>query len=432
MKKWHLHPKAVWKQVQEGSRIYLPDECRVIDLDHENTKKLELLGKDGMLDELLTPTIFSLIQEGIVRCGDEEQGQTLVPCKVRPNLDYVVLRLTNACNLRCRHCFVSSGKPEPDELSLSEIEQLFCAFDEFSPLVVVLTGGEPLLRPDLFEIAEMAAKHRMAVDLSTNGLLLTPERLERLASLSNLRYVILSLEGASAEIHDYVRGEGSFNATLALMDRLAKSGLTFSVNHCVSAFNLHSLSDTIDLALEKGAASVHVAMVSESGRARAHWSEFALTEEQRLQASLVVLRKFLQTGKVFAGEAEREVIAFENVGQRMAPNCGVGRDWCMIYSNGDVAPCRPVYAAVGAAGNIRQTSFGKIWRDSPLLNLLRNIRVEEISQCRSCRWISHCRGGCRARAFMTFGDWKAPQKMSYCRHYQVLLMEVQRVYEQSF
>jgi radical SAM protein with 4Fe4S-binding SPASM domain len=339
----------------------------------------------------------------------------------------VVLRLTNACNLRCRHCFVASGKPEPGELSTVEIARLFDSFSAFNPLVVVLTGGEPLLRADLFDIAALADQHNMAVDISTNGILLEDWHLERLAALPNLRYAVVSLEGPSAQVHDYIRGPGSFDATVALVCALVERGIAVSVNHCVTAINLPHLAQTIDLALGKGACSIHLATVSESGRARDHWTELALTPQQRQQVSWVALRKFLETGgQVLAGEAEREVGGIEEVSVE-AHNCGVGRNWCMIYANGDVAPCRPVYSAVGAMGNIRLQPFEDIWRGAPLLNTLRAIRDDQIPRCAACRWRSRCHAGCRARAYVATGSWAEPESQAYCRAYATMNLQVDRM-----
>jgi len=420
---WYLRRGAVWKRAAVGSHVYLPSACLTVTLNEETTDLLASL-ENGHYADPLPAALNDLVHAGMLTRRMEE-GRQLVMNRAEPRLDYVVLRLTNACNLRCRHCFVASGEPEPNELSLTEVGALFDALDEFNPLVVVLTGGEPLLRPDIFDVAELAADHHMAVDLSTNGLLLNKACLERLSRLPNLRYVIVSLEGPSPNIHDYVRGAGNFEATVVLIRTLVEWGIPVSVNHCVSAFNLPYLSATIDLALELGVKSVHVAMVSESGRARQHWSQFAMTEEQRRTATLISLRKFLESGKVFAGEAEREVTALgETPTER--DNCGAGYDWCMIYANGDVAPCRPVYAAVGAAGNVRQQPFDVIWRTAPLLNRLRTIRAEDIGRCKLCYWVSRCRAGCRAYAYMASGSWTAPQSESFCQDYRFLNAEIQR------
>lgn len=420
---WHLRRGAVWKQTAKGSRIYIPSSCRAIPLDEAATHLLAEL-RHNRCPESLPEVLVDLVRDGVLTQRADE-GQPLVMNQAEPGLDYVVLRLTNACNLRCRHCFVASSKPKPGELSLTEISRLFDSLDAFNPLVVVLTGGEPLLRHDVFDIAKLAAEHNMAVDISTNGTLLDTSHLEQLTELSNLRYVIVSLEGPSAHVHDYIRGPGNFDTTVNLIRALVERDIAVSTNHCVTALNLAHLSKTIDLALSLGAKSVHVATISESGRARDHWSELSLTEEQRRRASLISLHKSLETGRVFAGEAEREVpgIAEEPADLH---NCGVGRDWCMIYANGDVAPCRPVYAAVGAVGNIRNQSFESIWRTSPLLNELRAIRAEEIPRCKTCRWVSRCRGGCRARVYTISGSWAAPESETFCRHYHLLNIEIER------
>jgi radical SAM protein with 4Fe4S-binding SPASM domain len=421
---WYLGHGAIWKQVVEGSCIYVPSSSRALPLDEVTTQLLRELAQDDRCSESLPEILVNLVSEGVLT-QRADKGHPLVMNRVEPRLDYIVLRLTNACNLRCRHCFVASGKPEPGELSLAEIERLFKSLDIFDPLIVVLTGGEPLLRRDIFDVIMLAAEHKVAVDISTNGTLLDEPCLERFARLSNLRYVIISLEGPSAQVHDYIRGSGNFDMTVALVRKLVERGIAVSVNHCVTGFNIAHLSRSIDLALSLGAWSVHLATVSESGRARDHWSDLSLTEEQRRRASLIGLRKYLETGRVFAGEAEREVMGIVTEPSNLQ-NCGVGYKWCMIYANGDIAPCRPLYAAVGAVGNIHDQSFESIWRDSPLMNELRAVRADEIPRCKTCRWLSRCRAGCRVRAYTTAGSWVAPESESFCQHYHFLNVEINR------
>jgi len=422
---WYLPRGAVWKATANASRIYLPSAGRSLALDAVKTQLLIGLANGSYRSHALPDDLAQLVRDGVLTsCA--ENARPLIINRAEPRLDYVVLRLTNACNLRCRHCFVASGQPEPDELSLAEITRLFESLATFEPLVVVLTGGEPFVRRDVFDIATRAAQYNLAVDISTNGLLLKPQMLERLRALPNLRYVIVSLEGPTASVHDYIRGTGNFDATVKLMQTLSKQGLAVSVNHCVTALNLQYLSDTIDLALDLGARSIHLAAVSESGRAREHWSEFALTPEQRHQVSLIALRKFLQTGQVLAGEAEREV---SGLGEESSEthNCGVGRDWCMIYANGDVTPCRPVYASVGAMGNIRQQRFETIWRDSPLLNRLRAVHTAEIPRCAGCYWQNRCHGGCRARVYQATGSWTEAEAENHCRAFGQMNRQVDRI-----
>lgn len=420
---WQLRQGVIWKATPDGSRLYDPPQRRSWVLDPAATCALLTVGRAQTPD--LPGVLNSLTQQGWLVPATTE-GCSPQMNQAEPRLDYVVLRVTNACNLRCQHCFVASGRPESDELTLSEIARLFEALTIFEPQVVVLTGGEPLLRRDLFEIATLAQQQNLAVDVSTNGTLAKGERLDRLAGLPNLRYIILSLEGPTAELHDEVRGAGNFALTVNLMRELTGRGVAVSINHCVTARNLAHLTHTIDLALALGATSIHLAAVSEAGRACEHWDEFALTPQQRQTVSLIALQAFLKTGRVLAGEAEREVSGALEPPREMA-NCGVGQDWCMIYANGDVAPCRPVYTAAGAAGNIRIQSFETIWRESPLLTQLRAIHDEDIPRCRACAWRARCHGGCRARAYQATGSWLAAESEAHCHTYGDLNRQVNRL-----
>ena len=120
---WHLRRGAVWKQTAKGSRIYIPSSCRAIPLDEAATHLLAEL-RHNRCPESLPEVLVDLVRDGVLTQRADE-GQPLVMNQAEPGLDYVVLRLTNACNLRCRHCFVASSKPKPGELSLTEISRLF-------------------------------------------------------------------------------------------------------------------------------------------------------------------------------------------------------------------------------------------------------------------------------------------------------------------
>ena len=421
----YLNKGVIWKATEDGSRLYVPAIQKSISLDSVSSRELLELQNNEHQSFTLSKLVDRLLQDEFLVI-QEKFGRPLILNRETPRLDYVVLRLTNACNLRCKHCFVSSGQISPDELSFDEIETLLRDIAKFEPLVIVLTGGEPFLHPDLFKIIASAFEQNMAVDISTNGLFIDDEVIKRLKLLNNLRYIILSLDGHNANHHDYIRGNGNFEHIVKIAKKLKRANIRFSVNHCVTADNIDHLSQTIDLALQLGASSVHLATVSASGRANDHWSRLALNYEQRRQISIIQMQKFLETGRVFAGEAEREVSGFPH-GNTKVHNCGVGRDWCMIYANGDVTPCRPVYSAIGPVGNIRENSFNEIWQLSPLLNQLRNICADQIPKCSSCRWLDRCKAGCRARAYQEMGSWTASENETFCQEYHKLNIHINQL-----
>ncbi|MCX9014231.1 MAG: radical SAM protein, partial [Candidatus Methanoperedens sp.] len=133
--------------------------------------------------------------------------------KVRPPR-LIAWELTNACNLACIHCRASAIKePGPDELSTEEAKHFIDELVEYKP-ILILTGGEPLLRPDVYDIAEYATKKGLRAVLATNGTLLTPEIVHRLKA-AGIQRVSISIDGSSRETHDTFRAEqGAFEGAL--------------------------------------------------------------------------------------------------------------------------------------------------------------------------------------------------------------------------
>ncbi len=326
----------------------------------------------------------------------------------------IAWELTNACNLACIHCRASAIKdPTPDELSTAEAKHFVDELVEYKP-IIILTGGEPLLRPDVYDIAKYASGHGLRVVLATNGTLLTPDIAKKLKDVG-IQRVSISIDGSTKETHDIFRGEtGAFEAALFGIDILKNAGISFQINTTITKRNLTEIPNIYELALELGASALHIFLLVPTGRGEEIESEEIPSEEyervlnwfydksktSRIQLKATCaphyFRIMRQRAKTEGIKITRETHGLE----AMTKGCLGGSGFCFVSSKGDVYPCG--YLPM-LAGNIRQKPFKMIWEKSKVFNDLRDMGKLK-GKCGECEYRAVC-GGCRARAYALTGDY---------------------------
>jgi mycofactocin radical SAM maturase len=303
--------------------------------------------------------------------------------------------LTYACNLACVHCLSSSGRRDPRELSTSEC---MCIVDELQRMQVFyvnIGGGEPTVRRDFWELLDYATAHDVGVKFSTNGSRITQEVARRLAA-SDYVDVQISIDGASAEVNDAVRGTGSFETAIRAMERLAGAGMhNFKVSVVVTRENACQL-DAFKAIADRYGAQLRLTRLRPSGRGADVWHELHPTGGQQRQ-----LYDWLrQQGEdVLTGDSFFHLAAYGDPlpGLNL---CGAGRVVCLIDPVGDVYACPFAIHDAFLAGNVRDPGgFEKVWRESELFQDLR--RPQTGGACMSCSYFDSCRGGCMAAKFFT-------------------------------
>ena len=300
--------------------------------------------------------------------------------------------LTYACNLSCVHCLSSSGRRDPRELST---EECFAVIDELQRLQVFyvnIGGGEPMLRPDFFEILEYSVAHQVGVKFSTNGTFIDAERARRLAAMDYLD-IQISLDGADAGVNDLVRGEGSYAAARQAMDHLAEAGFgPFKISLVVTRHNVDQLDGFKEIADSYGA-QLRVTRLRPSGRGADSWHELHPTQaQQRDLYHWLIDRPDVLTGDSFFHlSALGDPLPGLNL-------CGAGRVVCRIDPVGAVFACPFVVHAEFLAGNVRDAGgFTQVWRESDLFSSLRE--PDSPGACASCGSYDACQGGCMASKF---------------------------------
>jgi mycofactocin radical SAM maturase len=305
--------------------------------------------------------------------------------------------LTYACNLSCVHCLSSSGKRDPHELSTRQCMDIIDELQRMQVFYVNIGGGEPTVRSDFWELVDYATAHQVGVKFSTNGVRIDEKVAAKLAA-SDYVDVQISLDGATAEVNDAVRGPGSFAMAIRALENLSAAGFKDAkISVVVTRHNVDQLDEFKALADSYGA-TLRITRLRPSGRGADVWDELHPTAAQQVQLYdwLVARGEGILTGDSFfhlSGLGAPGALAGLNL-------CGAGRVVCLIDPIGDVYACPFAIHDRFLAGNIlRDGGFDSVWKYAPLFRELRE--PQSAGACSSCDHYDGCRGGCMAAKFFT-------------------------------
>ena len=318
----------------------------------------------------------------------------------------VAWNLTRRCNLECAHCYISAG---PRESATSELETAECLriVDELLALnpapMLILSGGEPLLRSDLTEIAGYASRHGATVVVGTNGTLLTDERIAALKA-AGVRGVAVSIDSLRPSYHDNFRhGKGSLDDTITALGRLRGQQLDFIIQTTATKGNRAELERVAQWSAEQGAVAFNCYFLVATGRG-AGLSDLSPPEYEAVLADLARWQRQYRGQMMVRAKCAPHFMRHVHDADPDSPilnyetRCPCGTQYCRITPDGKLTPC-PYLPEV--AGDLRTESFGQIWNSSPLFDRLRNGSLG--GKCGRCEYQKLC-GGCRARAFALEGD----------------------------
>ncbi|HEX2253909.1 MAG TPA: radical SAM protein [Thermoanaerobaculia bacterium] len=322
----------------------------------------------------------------------------------------VAWNLTQRCNLACAHCYIAAGPWHGGggELTTEECRRIAGEILAINPSpVFVLSGGEPLLRTDLEEIAEHAGARGATVVVGTNGTGLTTERIASLQS-AGVQGVAISVDSLSERYHDRFRhGEGALADTLAAVERLRAARLDFVVQTTVTRGNRAELPRLVEWAAAAGAVCFNLYFLVETGRGEGMHG-LAPEENESVLAELVALGGEYRGRMMVRSKCQPQIMRHVYEDDPTSPllhyatRCPCGVQYCRITPEGKVTPC-PYLPVV--AGDLRRSSFEDVWHRSPVFLALRSGEPE--GRCGRCEYRRLC-GGCRARAWAATGDLLGP------------------------
>ncbi len=348
----------------------------------------------------------------------------------------IVWNFTYKCNLKCIHCYQDAGILREKGLTQEELtyNEKIKAIDEIGSLnipTLSFSGGEPLIHPDFWKIAERAKnKHDLYISVNSNGTLITKDVAKRLKD-TGFAYVAVSVDAATPEVHDKFRGvPGMWKKAVKAIENLVSVGQTTCISYTFSKSNYQELEGMFKLREKLGAYKLvvynfvpvgrgsfandptpqmreeaykimykHLNDPQENDKTNGASNVLATTSPQfgrycKMHSSDTIVLSHFGTGKAKELGAIADVIG----------GCGAGRAYCALQPDGRVTPC--VYMPDLTVGNIKEKSLMEIWEKSPVLNSLRD-RSDLKGHCSKCEYKELC-GGCRARAYAYFQDLKAP------------------------
>ena len=337
------------------------------------------------------------------------------------NLRLVAWEVTRSCNLACIHCRASAqDRPYDNELSTEESISFLDEIATFASPIIILTGGEPLLRPDIFEIAAYGNQKGFRMTMAVNGTLLTPNIVRKMLD-AGIQRISVSIDGASATSHDAFRQvQGAFDGALRGISYAREAGLDFQINTTITHQNLHELRPIQELTVSLGAVAHHIFLLVPMGRGR-DMADQAISAEQYekalnwfyeqkdhvpLQLKATCAPHYYRILRQRA-KAEGRQVDFQTFGlDAVTRGCLGGVGFAFVSHIGQVQPCG--YLELDC-GNIREKPFKEIWEASPIFTDLRNFQKYE-GKCGRCQYIRVC-GGCRARAYESTGNYLAPEPL---------------------
>lgn len=370
------------------------------------------------LNDFLFRKGLASVLEGIAKFGVKKPFTSYAPF-------LVVWNITRTCNLKCKHCYEEAQTRERDELTTKEALKAVDKMADAGVCYVAISGGEPLMRQDLWKITEHMKEREMALSIATNGILLTKENVEKLKK-ARCRYVQISLDGAKAETHEAFRGINNiFNKTIDGIKNCVKAGLTVGISTTITKHNYNEVEDMIDLAdklnvniwmyynfipVGRGKDIIKMDISPEERdkllhlllKKRNHVKPSLLSTAPQYAMCCVESKETISVTHFDAFSQDPEVGERVNFLAEFVGGCGAARLYCALEPNGDIEPC--VFMPI-KVGNIKKDDFLDIWQNNSLFKKIRD-RSKFKGNCGLCEYKEIC-GGCRARAYAYFNDVQA-------------------------
>jgi len=394
-----------------GSHSYMADRLDVKDSITSLFCKYFCYAHAKAMLETVLPFTFELSQpKGMARDGMCEfllefarpaTGTTVrekyVPLAVSWNV-------TSKCNLKCSHCYIDAAERELlDELSTDAAKMLIHQITEVSRPLLILSGGEPLLRKDIFEIIQYGARRGLRMAMGSNGMLID-DRIARRLKEAGIKAVSISLDSSTPERHDEFRGvKGSWERAINAMKALKNNNILLQVNTTVTKQNYDEIDDIMTLAEELGAENFHLFFLVPTGRGAKMDDISPIMYENMIKGIFPKIAGHKLNVKPSCAPQFMRIAKQMNANishiQAMMRGCIAGLYYCRIYPTGEVTPCP--YLPI-KLGNVRKISFKDIWFNSQILKDLRDFSKLK-SKCGVCDYRDVC-GGCRARAYGLSSD----------------------------
>lgn len=315
---------------------------------------------------------------------------------------------TNQCNMSCKHCYRDAMMAHPEELDTKEAKTLIEEIAKAGFKIMIFSGGEPLMRPDILELIAYASHLKLRPVIGSNGTLIDEEFAKQLKQAGTMG-IGISLDSMDAIKHNQFRGlDDAWEKAVEGMKYARKVGLSFQIHTTVMDWNYHEILEITDFAAKIGAVAHHIFFLVPTGRALNIKEEFLDAHQyEKLLTAIVKKQQEVQIEvKPTCAPQFMRIAKEQDVSFRFSKGCLAGISYCIINPKGDVQPCAYLDMPID---NIRSTPFTKIWSENAILKQLRTLDYR--GKCGHCRY-KHLCGGCRARAaFYNNGDYMGEETL---------------------
>lgn len=314
------------------------------------------------------------------------------------SLVVVYVMVTSSCNLACPYCYADAGEPSQGELTMGQIKDIIHDTRALGGERIVFTGGEPLLRCDLFTVAAYAREMGLKTELLTNGILINRHNIQAINEVFDV--VGVSLDGSSAAIHEQLRGVGTFQPTMEGIGLLSQHGIPFTLNTVITRLNYQDLPRLAYRAYEFQSTAFKTHQHIPIGRG-AH-DRLGCSFEQLHEMQDLLVESLLMYGE--AGFVEERIKGEHPMKRALREKCGTGRTELFVDSQGNLYPCRMLQVEALQAGNIGDAPLAQLYQRAQVLQYCRGMGLQQLHQCRECPVEGLCAGGCRALHYAYTGD----------------------------
>lgn len=322
------------------------------------------------------------------------------------NMKICSWNVTNRCNLSCDHCYRDAGKMGNNELLTEEGYALLDEIAKANFKLMVFSGGEPLIREDIFDLTKYAASLGLRPVYGTNGFFLDLKTARKLKKAGGAAVAISLHMKDESRMDEFCNTSGAYKKSIEAMRNCKQVGLPFQVNTTIFESNKDEIEEICEIALKRGAKSHHVLFLVPTGRGKdIEKKSLRAVEYEELIKKLLLKRKELNFDikPTCAPQFKRIADRINLPMPRYSRGCLAGISYISITPNGDIWPCPYLPFKLG---NVREQPFSKIWKNNPVLNKLRSLEYH--GKCGSCNYKDTC-GGCRARAYFYNKDIMASE-----------------------
>ncbi len=340
----------------------------------------------------------------------------------KTELRLVAWETTRSCNLDCIHCRAAASRgPYKGEFSTEKFFQVMDEIEKVGKPIIILTGGEPLLREDIFDISKYGVEKGFRMVMATNGTLVNEDNIKKMLD-AGIQRISMSIDGATPESHDEFRKvKGSFQKVMDAIEICKKYNMPFQINTTITKINLDEIPGIFNLVENLGAVALHIFLLVPTGRGKEleeqeippeeyervlNWF-YDKQKETKMQLKATCAPHYYRILRQRA-KLEGKKVDFKTFGlDAVTKGCLGGKGFCFISHTGIVQPCG--YLELNC-GDLKQQSFDDVWLNSKIFNELRNEDLYK-GKCGICEYRRVC-GGCRARAYEVTGDYLAEEP--YC------------------